>query len=240
MAAAWAAFVAVLHWLLCAVGVLLTVVLVLLLIVLFVPSFAKIRYKDDELSIVVGILLLQVHVYPRIYFLWDRYVDETKEEREARLAKKGRKKGKKSKQQETPRKKIAKKDAEKGAMLSFDLIVKALRTAGMLTKLIVSALRVEQIRLQLFVQDSDPAKTAIKYGKFNAWFYGGLAVLDRFLYLDFKELQITPVFHENFEKSAYFSCKVSARLFILVIVLLRVLQLLRTEQELCDLLLKAK
>ncbi|MFI3170634.1 MAG: DUF2953 domain-containing protein [Faecalibacterium sp.] len=242
MAAAWAALCAALCWLLCAVGILLAVIILLLLILLFVPSFAKIRYQDEEIYIVVGILFVQVHVYPRVYFVWDRYANETDEAREARLAAKKAKRdaAKKAKESEKDLEKIGKKAAAKGAKITLDAIVTLLQTAGAITKMIVDALRVEQIKVRIPIADGDAAKTAMTYGKFNAWFYSCLAVLNNFIYLDFDEIQIIPVFDEKFERNAYFSCKVSARLFIIVVVAVRLIQVLRREKELLNLILKRK
>ncbi len=76
-----------LFWMLCAVGILLGIVLFLLLIVLFVPAFAEVRYDDDEWFVVVGMACVRVHVYPYFYFIWDRYANESEEEREAQAKK---------------------------------------------------------------------------------------------------------------------------------------------------------
>lgn len=225
-----AAVIAVAQAVLWGVAILLACIIVLLLVLLFVPSFAKITYEKESFSVVVGILFIQVHVYPHLYFLWDKYADETEEERAARLAKKKEARAKKKPKKQVE--KVGDTKAAKGAKLTIDAIVTLLRTAGRVTQLIVGALRIEKIRLQLPVHSNDPAQTAILYGKINAWFYSSIAILDHFIYLDFQEIQITPIFEENFEKTAYFSCKVSAKLFILVIVVIQLFQTLRKEKEL--------
>lgn len=245
MAAAWAVVLTALSYLLIALGWLLLALLVLVCILLFVPVYAKIAYQEEEFSLVAGMGFVQVHLYPRFYILWDGHANETEEEAAARLAKKEAKRAEKQAKKDAEKaekaaKKIDKKAAGKGAKITLDIIITLLRTAGMVMRLIFGALRIEDIRLRIPVQSSDPAKTAILYGKVNAWVYSTLAVLNNFLYLDFKELQIAPVFEENFEGSAYFSCKVSARLFIMVVVAYRLIETLRHEKELIALFVKGK
>ncbi len=242
MAAAWAVVLTALSFLLAAFGWLLLVLLVLVCILLFVPAFAKITYQEESFSVVAGILFVRVYLYPRFYIMWDFHAGETAEETAARLAKKEEKRlAKKAKKDaEQAAKKIDQKAAGKAAKITLDSIITLLRTAGMVMQLIFGELRIMDIRLRLPVQSSDPAQTAILYGKVNAWVYSTLAVLNNFLYLDFKELQIAPVFEENFAGSAYFSCKVSARLFIIVVVAYRLFETLRHEKELLALLLKGK
>ncbi len=241
MAALLAMLGAFASWLLCVLGIILAVFLALLLIVLFVPAFVQIEYEDGALTVVVGLLFVRVHVYPYFYFLWDKYENETEEEQAERLAKKEIKRARKeTKRAEHKAKKIEPAVAAKGAKITLEMIVALLRAAGMATKLVVNALRIEKICLWLPIHKEDPAQTAIFYGKVNAWLYSSLAVLNHFLYLDFQELQITPVFEEKFERSAYFSCKVSARLFIMVVVAVRLLQMLWHEKELLSLFQKKK
>ncbi len=241
MAGVWAVLATALYYLLCTLGWLLLVVLVLLCIVLFVPTFVDIVYQEDEITVVAGILCVRVHLYPRVYFLWDIYANETGDERATRLAKKEEKRL--AKQAKKDAKKLGqdeKKALKKGVKITLETIITLLQTAGMVMRIIFGALKITNIRLRLPVQEGDAAKTATQYGKTNAWVYGTLAALNNFLYLDFDEVQIIPVFAENFAKDAYFSCKVSARLFIIGVVLYRLYMALRDEKEILALLTKGK
>lgn len=222
-------------------GVLLALVLLLLIMALIAPTYVKLTYQDEAFTAVAGLLFVRVYLYPKFYIMWDMSKFETEAQTAARLAEKEAKRlAKKAKKDAEREGKIAQKDAAKGGKITLDIIVSLLQTAGRATKLILNALRIEDIRLWVPVQETDPAKTAITYGKTNAWLYGSLAILNNFLYLDFKELQITPIFEENVQRSAYFSCKISARLFIIVVVAIRLLLMLYREKELLAFFLKSK
>ncbi len=212
----------VLYWLACAFGVLLAVAIVLLLVVLFVPAYVTIVYQNESLEVKAGMLCFTLRVYPECRFL--------RKNPEAKKAKKAAKKD--VRKDEKKAVKLSDRIAAKGARATINALLSIVRAAGLAMRLILGALKIENICLRLPVQSGDPAQTAILYGKTNAWIYGSLAVLNNFLYLDFKEVQINPVFEENFERTAYFSCKVSAQLVIMVVVAFRLFQMLRNEKEL--------
>lgn len=99
-----------------------------------------------------------------------------------------------------------------------------LRGAGRLTRAIFGALRFTKICICLGVRGEDPAQAARTYGKLNAWLYTSLGVLDRFIFLDFKELRLLPDFgsaEPTVEDRVSF--RVSARLFFIVCAAVRVL-----------------
>jgi hypothetical protein len=89
---------------------------------------------------------------------------------------------------------------------------------------VFGALRITKIRVHLGIKGKDAADTARTYGKANAWLYGVLGFIDRFIYLGFEELQLVPDFGDREEPlDEYVSMRISARLLFIVIAVIRIL-----------------
>lgn len=112
-------------------------------------------------------------------------------------------------------------EPEPKAKLTFDQVVTAVRGAGTFGKRVLAALRVTHIRIYLPVTGADAAETALNYGKAQAWLHGGLAVLNRAVWLEFEECRLEADFLEKGDKKPHFSCQISARLLIIGIAAFR-------------------
>ena len=196
---------AVLLFLLKALGILLLVILVLVLIVLFCPFCADVQWEDGTLTVRAGVLGITFPVF--------QYPQPEKPEKKKR--KKTEKKPAEPKKEVSPRRK---------AKLTLNTLCTILKGAGQLTRAIIGSLKFNQIDVCLGVRGDDPAEAARSYGRLNAWLYPVLGFLDRFIYLDFKQLRLLPDFgsQEPTVKDRV-SFRVSARAYAVVFTALRVL-----------------
>ena len=196
---------AVLLFLLKALGILLLVILVLVLIVLFCPFCADVQWKDGTLTVRAGVLGITFPVF--------QYPQPEKPEKKKR--KKTEKKPAEPKKEASPRRK---------AKLTLNTLCTILKGAGQLTRAIIGSLKFTRIDVCLGVRGDDPAEAARSYGRLNAWLYPVLGFLDRFIYLDFKQLRLLPDFgsQEPTVKDRV-SFRVSARAYAVVFTALRVL-----------------
>lgn len=196
---------AVLLFLLKALGILLLVILVLVLIVLFCPFCADVQWEDGTLTVRAGVLGITFPVF--------QYPQPEKPEKKKR--KKTEKKPAEPKKEASPRRK---------AKLTLNTLCTILKGAGQLTRAIIGSLKFTRIDVCLGVRGDDPAEAARSYGRLNAWLYPVLGFLDRFIYLDFKQLRLLPDFgsQEPTVKDRV-SFRVSARAYAVVFTALRVL-----------------
>ena len=196
---------AVLLFLLKALGILLLVILVLVLIVLFCPFCADVQWEDGTLTVRAGVLGITFPVF--------QYPQPEKPEKKKR--KKTEKKPAEPKKEASPRRK---------AKLTLNTLCTILKGAGQLTRAIIGSLKFTRIDVCLGVRGDDPAEAARSYGRLNAWLYPVLGFLDRFIYLDFKQLRLLPDFgsQEPMVKDRV-SFRVSARAYAVVFTALRVL-----------------
>ncbi len=204
-------------WLLQAVGWLLLVVLVLAVVALFIPASVWLTYEADVFSVKIGMLAPLWQVYPRA----------------------SKRPTKKKPTKTNAEKKPSGKKSPVPVRQLVDALCGALRMAGMFTKLVFGAIKVKNINVYWLVRGEDAAQTAISYGQSNAWLFSVLAFLNNFIYLDFEEITLTPIFEEKFAGYSYFSCQVSAQLFIMVVGFIRLLQMLQQEDALRAVLMRS-
>ena len=190
-----------------AVGILLLIFLVLAALLLLCPFCADVCWQNDTLTVKAGALGITFPVF--------RYPAPEKPEKKKKEKKKKASGGQKPKKEAPPRQK---------AKLTLQTVCTILKGAGKLTRAIIGSLRFTRIDVVLGVRGEDPAEAARSYGRLNAWLYPTLGFLDRFLYLDFEQLQLLPDFGsaEPTVKD-HLSFRVTARAYAIVFTLLRVL-----------------
>lgn len=118
----------------------------------------------------------------------------------------------------------------KKLQFSLDLVKKFLPLAGTSMKRLLWSLRIHHICINLPVHADDAAKTAIKVGQINAGLGAGFGVLQNFLRLRFGQTEIWPDYHGEHKQEAFFSCKITAQLYIMLIVGVWLLLQLRKEK----------
>ncbi len=203
-----AAMGSLLLFLLKTIGILLLAVLVLLILMLTIPFCADVCWEHDTLTIKAGALGI---TFPVLQYPAPEKPEKKKKAKKEKKAKKSAPKKKPT----PPREK---------AKLTLNIVCTILKGAGRLTKAVFGALRFTKIRVCLGVRGEDPAAAARNYGKLNGWLYSALGLLDRFVYLDFKELRILPDFgsaEPTVEDRVSF--RVSARAFFIAAAAVRVL-----------------
>lgn len=110
------------------------------------------------------------------------------------------------------------------AKLTLQTLCSLLRGAGRLTRAVFGALRVTHIRVFWPVGGGEPDEAARAYGQANAWLYPALAVLDRYIYLDFDELRLAPCIDpEAPAPPARVSFRASARALFIAVAAVQVL-----------------
>lgn len=192
-------------------GILLAVLLALVLIVLFLPITVKLHYEQGNFTVSAGTLGLMFQLLPQ---------KEKKKTKKPKAKKCGKKTG-----SDKPQK--VQQPSSKKLHLSVNVICELVRTAGWLLGRILAGIRVHDLRLRLPVHGSDAADTAIQYGKTNAWLYSALGVLQNGLDIRIKELALVPDFNGEKQGTELFSCKITSRLIIMLVVGVRALMQLK-------------
>lgn len=119
---------------------------------------------------------------------------------------------------------------EKKLKLSLDLVKKVLPLAGTSMKRLLWSLRFHHICINLPVHADDAAKTAVQVGQINAGLGAAFGVLQNFLRLRFQQTEIWADYHGEHRQEAFFSCKITAQLYIMLIVGIWALLQLRREK----------
>lgn len=196
-------FFTILLWIL---GILLAVLLLLLIC----PVWVWLRLDYDKFSAKVQILGFKFTVYP--------------------LKEKPEKEKKEPVQQEPPKKKAVKKRSpSKRFQLTAEKIVGLIETAGGVMHRLLRALKIRNICVLIPLEGEDAADTALFYGKFSAWFYGGIALLQNFLDMKFESIELIPDFGGDNKYRRSFSCKIGTCPLIILGIAIYAFRMLRKE-----------
>lgn len=186
--------------------------LALLLLLLFCPAAAEVRLNYDVWTVKVRILGVPFTVFPQ-------KEKKPKKKKEAKLEKTPKAKPEKEKQ--TPSKKFE---------LTFSKIVSLAGMAGRVLRRFLAALHVRGVKLVLPVSSGDAASTALFYGRFCAFFYGGLATLQNVIDIKAEDINIIPDFGGDNKYRRSFYCKIEATPFIMLGVALYAFKQLKQER----------
>ena len=186
---------------------LLGIFVVLLLLLLFLPVWVIVGLRYDQLTIRVRVLFLTFTVFPM----------KEKPEKEKKPAPKTEQK------EEEPR------SPSKRFELSFSKLVQLAGDAVGIFKMMLGALKVRDISVTLPLHGQDAADTALFYGKFSAWFYGGIAVLQNAMDLQFESIELIPDFMGENKYRRSFYCKIGATPFIMLVIAVKALRMLQKD-----------
>ena len=186
---------------------LLGIVVLLLLLLLFLPVWAMVGLRYDQLTIRVRVLFLTFTVFPL----------KEKPQKEKKPAPKAEEK------KEEPR------SPGKRFELGFSKMVQLAGDAAGIFKLLLGALKVRDISLTLPLNGRDAADTALFYGKFSAWFYSGIAVLQNAMDLQFDSIELIPDFAGENKYRRSFYCKIGATPFIMLVIAIKALHTLQKD-----------
>ncbi|MDK2813337.1 MAG: hypothetical protein PWQ08_592 [Clostridiales bacterium] len=189
--------------LLCLLGLFVA----LLLLLLFLPVWVMVGLRYDQLTIRVRVLFLTFTVFPM----------KEKPQKEKKPA------PKKEPQKEEPR------SPGKRFELSFSKLVQLVGDAAGIFKMMLGALKVRDISITLPLNGRDAADTALFYGKFSAWFYSGIAVLQNAIDLQFDSIELIPDFAGENKYRRSFYCKIGATPFIMLVIAIKALRMLQKD-----------
>ena len=185
-------------------GVLLLLLLGAAFLLLTLPAWVYLRWDHGELGARARILCFSIPLYPR-----------------GKKKQKGERQKKKSVQGQEKKEKdsrAAEKKFQIAAAEIFDLVSEA---KGIFEKLL-STLRVEQVELRFPVHGQDAAATALLYGRVNAFFYSGVALLQNAVRLQVKNIEIIPDFGEQYRGDIVFACRVGMAPIVLLVCVYQV------------------
>lgn len=106
--------------------------------------------------------------------------------------------------------------------------------AGGALRRLLAGIWIHRICIVLPVHKGDAAETAIQTGRIHSAAGASLGVLQNFLHLSFKQYQIEPDYTGERQDEAFFSCKITSSLIIMLIVavwaLPKVLKVLKNSE----------
>lgn len=206
------AFLAVVGWSLLAV-------FLLLLVLLLFPVSVPIELQQDQVVIQLKVLFLTFQLYPR------------REKQEAKTPEKESGQPAAESKQHTDEKEQAQAPSEKKkSRLDLSQLAQLVSTACWLMRIVFRLIQIRDIRIVYPVQGEDAAQTAIQYGRINAYLGSTLGVLQNFLNMHFKQVDILPDFNGNCKYQRYFYCKLQAIPLIMIVAALYALVRLKGEK----------
>ena len=222
-----------------ALGILLAVLLILLLLALLVPVTVQLQYAQEQFTVRLRILFYTRQLWPeppprpaqkrRAPKRRRRPADaappapEHRPEREPAPAQTPPAGG------PAPKKEIA------VAGVPLRQILDLLPTVGAVGRRILAGLRVHAVRLYWPIQGQDAADTALRYGAFCAAWGNAAALVQNLVRLQCDRVQPVADYLGEHTGEEHFSCKITARVFIMVTAavygLFRLRQLAETHSQ---------
>ena len=210
------------HILLTALSVLgwvLAVLLCLLLLALFTPARLVLELRYDAFCARLKVLCFTFTLYPR------RQKPQAGapggEAGPAAPQKAGARpdggSGAQAGQPQGQREPAEKKAANKRRRLpSLDSLAQICSAAGALMRAVLRAVHVRDVKAVWPVHCGDAAETAIRFGRTQAYVGSALGVLQNFVDLQLRQVDIIPDFTGEHKYRRYFYCKIQATPFIIV------------------------
>ena len=247
MTAVLAALLGAVWFLVRAVLILLGVVVLAALLALVCPFCADLDWEGDPEGDTAGTLKIRVGALGLTFPVWQYPAPPQPEGAGGEPAKPGPLKRlfaklkarfaawrQKRAAKHPPRKKPAPAKPRQKAKFTLDTLCSMLRGGKKLTLAVFDALRITRIRVVWPVGEGmEPDQAARAYGSAHAWLYSALGVLNRFIYLDFKELRLVPCIQPDTPApAAQVSFRVSARALFVFIAAVQVLMAFHREKVL--------
>lgn len=193
---------AVLLMILKALGWLLAAVLLLLAVLLILPVQLQPVYNENGFSLRGGFCGLLLPLYPR------------------GAGAKGSKKKAKTEQAESKR---PKKEKKKFKVPPPRAALQILQDACRAVKRLCRSLQIRELTILYTVHGKDAAATAMEYGRIHAAIGGGYAAARNLFDIRVRKIDIQPDFAGQAGAQKHFSCKITARLYIIIVLAIYVL-----------------
>lgn len=175
------------------IGFVLLGAVAIILAVLFIPAMVTVKYAGNDLDVRLRVL----------YFI------------KIRIPLSGKSKNKPAKDETQPPADNApkKKSSEK---LELSLIKQLLPPAKTLFARVCRAITICRVKAYCPVSDSDPAKTALKYGRTCAELGAAYALLSEVFNVRVDNIEIVPDFEREHKGEGSFYCEIHALLIMIV------------------------
>ena len=192
---------AVLLMILKALGWLLAAVLLLLAVLLILPVQLQPVYNENGFSLRGGFCGLLLPLYPR------------------GAGAKGSKKAKTEQEESKQPKKEKKKFKAPPPRAALQILQDACRAVKRLCR----SLQIRELTILYTVHGKDAAATAMEYGRIHAAIGGGYAAAKNLFDIRVRKIDIQPDFAGQAGAQKHFSCKITARLYIIIVLAIFVL-----------------
>ena len=192
---------AVLLMILKALGWLLAAVLLLLAVLLILPVQLQPVYNENGFSLRGGFCGLLLPLYPR------------------GAGAKGSKKAKTEQEESKQPKKEKKKFKAPPPRAALQILQDACRAVKRLCR----SLQIRELTILYTAHGKDAAATAMEYGRIHAAIGGGYAAAKNLFDIRVRQINIQPDFAGQAEAQKHFSCKITARLYIIIVLAIYVL-----------------
>ena len=204
-------------------GWVLLALLCLLLVALFTPARLVLELRYDEFSARLKVLCFTVTLYPR----GQKQQGDAPDGKEAAPAappKAGAQAdaggsaqaGPPQAGQTAPGGKTGKMPKQKRRLPSLGSLAQICSAAGALMRAVLRTVHVRGVKAVWPVHCEDAAETAIRFGHMQAYVGSALGVLQNFVDLQLKQVDIIPDFTGEHKYRRYFYCKIQAIPFIIV------------------------
>ena len=193
---------AVLLMILKALGWLLAAVLLLLAVLLILPVQLQSVYNENGFSLRGGFCGLLLPLYPR------------------GAGAKGSKKKAKTEQAEPEQ---PKKEKKKFKAPPPRVALQILQDACRAVKRLCRSLQIREVTILYTVHGKDASATAMEYGRIHAAIGGGYAAAKNLFDIRVRKINIQPDFAGQAGAQKHFSCKITARLYIIIVLAIYVL-----------------
>ncbi len=205
-------FVPVLLFLLKLIGWTLLTVVVIVLVVLLCPFIIGVKYELEKIVVWVRFLGIKINVYP--LSKWMEKIIENRKNKKPKPEKK-KKEDDKEEVQEKPKRNW------RAAIEKQKKLAVAIKEA---LGVFFWHIRVRNVRLCLPVHTEDAADTAMRCGQVQAAIGTVRAMLEGRVHVQYKQLEVVPDFTGDLSKAMFFTCKISLKPVIIVMMSIKFLQ----------------
>ncbi len=206
-------FVPVLLFLLQFIGWTLLTVVVIVLVVILCPVIIGVKYESKKMVVWVRFLGIKINVYPLSKWM-EKIIDNRKNKKPKQKKKKKKEEDKEETQEKTTRNWRAAIEKQK------KLAVAIKDALGVF----FWHIRVRNVRLCLPVHAEDAADTAMRCGQVQAAIGTMRAMLEGRVHVQYKQLEVVPDFTGDLAQAVFFTCKVSLKPVIIVMMSIKFLQ----------------
>lgn len=173
----------------------------LLLLLLVLPVRVRAVYRQGAWRVKATLLFIPFILVPQS---------------ESRLLR-GRTGKKKPEKQPQTEEKQPEQQKQKKRKLTLDTVLTAVSSAAGTVKLALKGIWVCKINLFYPIYRADAADCAVAYGKTNAYLGAAVAVLENAVHLRFQNVQLCADYQNQYDGQEFFSCKITACPFIMII-----------------------